>query len=221
MLDKLPKIEEWQIKLGIVGVQLVAITILLAYIFSSPIDKAEKKQAKKPEMKHALAFKKASNADLKKTQYHYPGSQTMNIPIDRAMALVLRDAKAGGQASLVPAVGMHDSATRPVGVVAAAADLPPLEMGKWVWNNKGCRACHTLESGAAKLAGPTWAGLYESDRSFQGGGSGKANDAYLIESIKDPRAQIVAGYPPAMPVVKLNKKELAGVIELIKSLKDK
>jgi len=223
MLDKLPlpKIEEWQIKLGVVGIQVVAITILLAYIFSSPIDRDEKKRAKTPEMKNALAMKATDDASLKKTQWHYKNSPSIDIPIDIAMALVLRDAKAGATASLVPLIGQHDSATRPVGVVAAASDLPPLEMGKWVWNNKGCRSCHTIDPAAAKLAGPSWVGLFNSERKFQDGSTGKADAAYIISSIKDPREQIVAGYPPAMPVVKLKKKELEGVVVFIESLTKK
>lgn len=223
MLDKLPlpKIEEWQIKLGIVGVQLIAITVLLAFIFSGSIDKDEKKRAKAPAMKNALAHKADQRKTLERTQWHYPNSPTLDIPIERAMKLVIRDAKAGARGSLVPAVGQHDAPTRPVGVVAAAADLPPLEMGKFVWKNKGCMSCHTIDRNAPKLAGPTWAGLYGSKRPIKGGATVEANDDYLKESITSPTAKIVDGYPPAMPLLPLKDNEIEGVIEFIKSLKDK
>lgn len=220
MLDKLPlpKIEEWQIKLGVVGIQVIAIAVLLAYMFSSPIDKDEKKRAKTAVMKNAVAEKQAQKDSLNKFQYHYKNSPMFDIPISRAMGLVVRDR---ANASLVPQVGAaHDQPTRPVGVVPAAADLPPLELGKWVWNNKGCRTCHTIDVNAQRLAGPTWVGLYGSMRTFKGGGQLKADEKYITESIKEPRAKLVAGYPPAMPVIKLKDKELAGVIVFIKSLSD-
>lgn len=220
MLDKLPKIEEWQIKLGIVGVQLIAIAVLFAYIFSSPIDRDEKKRAKTPAMKTAVAQKSAQLTSLNDWQWHYKGSKTLDIPIGTAMALVIRDAKGGQNPSLVPVVGQHIESTRPVGPVELG-DLPPLELGKKVWQLKGCKQCHTIEPGAAPKAGPTWVGLYGSDRTFADGTSGKADDAYITESIKNPRAKIVSGYPPAMATIPLKQKEIEGVIAFIKSLKDK
>lgn len=218
MVDEPSKIDRWQIKIGVIGLQLVAFTVLIAYIFSSPIDRDEKKRAKAPAINNAIAQTKLQKAALDKTQWHYPNSPTIDIPIREAMALVIRDAKAGPNASLVPAVGMHNSPTRPVGVVAAAKGLPKLEMGKWVWNNKGCRACHAIEPGAAKLPGPPWVGIFGTKEKMKGGAMIVVDEAYLIESIKNPMAKIVDGYAPAMPPLPLTKEELAGVVEFIKSL---
>ena len=45
------------------------------------------------------------------------------------------------------------------------------------------------------------------------------DEAYLAKSIQDPMADIVKGYPPAMPSAPLKQEELKRVIELLKGLK--
>jgi cytochrome c oxidase subunit 2 len=45
------------------------------------------------------------------------------------------------------------------------------------------------------------------------------DDAYLTESIREPGAQIVEGYPPVMPPYPLTDDELKNLIAFIKTLK--
>jgi cytochrome c oxidase subunit 2 len=46
-----------------------------------------------------------------------------------------------------------------------------------------------------------------------------ADDAYLANSIEDPTAEIVKGYPPIMPKNDLSGAELQQAIEYIKTVK--
>ena len=57
----------------------------------------------------------------------------------------------------------------------------------------GCTACHAIDD--KRLVGPGWGGLYNSRVSLLDGSTVTADDAYLRESIRQPDARIVAGYP--------------------------
>jgi cytochrome c oxidase subunit II len=113
--------------------------------------------------------------------------------------------------------GLEKTAAGSDGAVAAVSLA---SQGKTVAQSKGCIACHSADG--SKMTGPTWKGLAGSTRQFTDGSEGKADDAYLRESIENSSAKIVAGYPAGqMPVYKglFTEVELAQVIEYIKSLK--
>ncbi len=79
--------------------------------------------------------------------------------------------------------------------LAAAAYVPDPE-GLKLLRNTGCLACHSLD--ATKLVGPSFAGLYGSQRSVFSGNAERtvtADDAYIINSIYNPNDDIVAGFP--------------------------
>jgi cytochrome c oxidase subunit II len=101
--------------------------------------------------------------------------------------------------------------------IEIANSLPPVELGKRVYEKQGCNACHTVD-GTPKI-GPTWKGLYGKTHAIMGGGTVTVDENYIRESILDPQAKIVDGYPNSMPVTKLSDREITGVIEYIKSLK--
>ena len=46
-----------------------------------------------------------------------------------------------------------------------------------------------------------------------------ADENYLRQSITDPTAKVVQGFPPSMPLTKLSDRQITGVIEYIKTLK--
>ncbi|WP_339460760.1 cytochrome c oxidase subunit II [Pseudomonas sp. EA_105y_Pfl2_R69] len=91
-----------------------------------------------------------------------------------------------------------------------------LEQGRQLAQNNGCQACHSLD-GSASL-GPTWQGLYGSSRPLADGSSIQADEAYLSESILDPKARLVQGYPPVMVPYRFKQEELDALLALIKSL---
>lgn len=96
------------------------------------------------------------------------------------------------------------------GNAAAAAE------GKRLSDSKGCAACHGANGEGG--VGPTWVGLYGSEVTLADGTTVTADDAYLIQSIKDPASQIVADYRVPMPVVELTDAEIASFVAYIQEL---
>jgi cytochrome c oxidase subunit 2 len=91
-----------------------------------------------------------------------------------------------------------------------------LEKGRQLVEQLGCKACHS-QDGSASL-GPGWKGLYGRTEQLADGTRVQVDEAYLKESILDPKARLVQGYPPVMVAYTLNDDELGAVIALIKSL---
>ena len=97
--------------------------------------------------------------------------------------------------------------------------LPPVELGKKLYSSKGCNACHKTDD--TKLVGPGFKGLYGKDEKLADGSTVKVDDAYIRESILNPGAKIVEGYPNVMTPYQgqLKEREIVGLIEYIKTLK--
>lgn len=91
-----------------------------------------------------------------------------------------------------------------------------LEKGRLLAEKYGCGACHS-QDGSASL-GPGWKGLYGRTEQFADGTSALVDEAYVKESILDPKARLVQGYPPVMVAYTLNDDELGALVALIKSL---
>ncbi len=93
------------------------------------------------------------------------------------------------------------------------------EKGEELVEKSGCLACHSLD-GAVKV-GPTLKGLYGHKVSLADGTSVVADDNYIRESILDPNAKIVKGFPPVMPTFKgiLKDDDITAIIAYIKTLK--
>ncbi len=75
------------------------------------------------------------------------------------------------------------------------ASFIPEPEGLKLLRGTGCLACHSLEG--AKLVGPSFAGLYGSQRTVNEGDTQKtvtADEAYITSSIYDPNLEIVEGY---------------------------
>jgi len=80
--------------------------------------------------------------------------------------------------------------------VSVKADAPvTVEEGQRLYKAYGCIACHAIDDSSLTKLGPTWKGLYGSDRKVTGGVVRVvADDAYLRQSILEPGAKIVEGY---------------------------
>ncbi|WP_166358531.1 cytochrome c oxidase subunit II [Pseudomonas akapageensis] len=91
-----------------------------------------------------------------------------------------------------------------------------LEKGRQLVEQHGCSACHS-QDGSASL-GPGWKGLYGRMEQLADGTSVLVDEAYLKESILDPKARLVQGYPPVMVTYTLSEAELGALVALIKSL---
>ncbi|MEP7134083.1 MAG: cytochrome c oxidase subunit II [Chloroflexota bacterium] len=102
----------------------------------------------------------------------------------------------------------------------AAALVTPESKGEALVAGNGCAACHSI-NGAAGI-GPTWFGLGGAQVELEDGTTVTADDAYLIESIKNPKAKIVKGFAPVMPNTYaeiLTDEEIANIVAYIKTLK--
>ncbi len=102
----------------------------------------------------------------------------------------------------------------------SAEDLPPAELGKKLFTQKGCIGCHSVD-GSAKVC-PSLYQIFGHEVEFADGTKLVGDENYLEESILNPNAKIVKGYPPNLMQSykgQLEDKELAGLIAYIKSLK--
>jgi cytochrome c oxidase subunit 2 len=94
--------------------------------------------------------------------------------------------------------------------------MPLPELGELTFNQMGCSTCHSLD-GSAKV-GPTFKGLFGHEVKILGGSSLIVDENYIRESILEPQAKLVEGFPPAMPTFKgqLSDRRISGLVEYIK-----
>lgn len=102
---------------------------------------------------------------------------------------------------------------------AGADEEVSAERGEQLITQNACQACHSLDG--SQLVGPSFEGLYGSERNFEDGTSATADEDYIIESITNPGSKIVEGYQNAMqPYDYLSESELQSLVEFIKTLSD-
>lgn len=89
--------------------------------------------------------------------------------------------------------------------------------GKWVHGHLGCNACHSLDG--TRIVGPSWKGIYGKTEKTSAGDV-TVDDAYIKESVLDPKAKIVDGFQPVMPppTKQFSDTELQSIAMFIKSL---
>jgi cytochrome c oxidase subunit 2 len=97
--------------------------------------------------------------------------------------------------------------------------MPLQELGRQVYENKGCATCHSIDG--TRGQGPSWKGIYGQVHMGTDGKGHLVDENYIRESILYPQAVIVQGYQPIMPTFQglLLEREILGAIEYIKSLK--
>ncbi len=81
-----------------------------------------------------------------------------------------------------------------------ASDTEGVHPGRVAMENYGCLGCHSLDG--SKQVGPTFKGLAGRKTVVVVDGAEKtltADRDYILRSINQPNAEIVKGYPPAMP----------------------
>jgi mono/diheme cytochrome c family protein len=116
---------------------------------------------------------------------------------------------------------MSASAVDTKGASAPASE----EEGRRLYQAYGCIACHAIDATSLARLGPSWRGLYGSQRTVAGGVIRvTADEAYLRESILQPAAKVVSGYERgevSMPGYAgvLTDSQLDSLVLFIKSLK--
>jgi len=96
----------------------------------------------------------------------------------------------------------------------------PKELGAELYKTRGCQQCHSTDG--TRGIGPSFKGIYGHQQPLADGTTVLVDENYIHESILEPQAKVVQGFAPVMPTFKgkLKDKEIAGIIEFIKSLKD-
>ena len=110
-------------------------------------------------------------------------------------------------------------------VAAVALVKPTLDEGARLYQMIGCMACHSTDGSTVGKVGPSWKGIFGTERVLgKGGKSAIANEAYLRESITNPSAKVVKGFEKfdtGMPIYAgiLNESQIESLVLFIKSLK--
>jgi cytochrome c2 len=98
--------------------------------------------------------------------------------------------------------------------------------GEKLYQMFGCMACHSIDGTMQGKVGPSWKGLYGSERELAKHElkSVVADEAYLRESILNPNAKVVKGFEKfdtGMPIYEgiLNEGQVESLVLYIKSLK--
>lgn len=90
--------------------------------------------------------------------------------------------------------------------------------GEQLARSMGCAGCHGQDFGGG--AGPSLVGLAGADVLLADGTTVVADTAYLIRSIADPGAELVADYNLRMPANNLSDDEIADIVAYIETLAD-
>jgi cytochrome c oxidase subunit 2 len=98
-------------------------------------------------------------------------------------------------------------------------EVDAAQKGKKLAETLGCLGCHSID-GSVRV-GPSFQGIYDRQTELEGGGKATADEAYLRESINQPRAKVVKGFPNVMPEFKgkISEEDLSAVIAYLKTLK--
>jgi cytochrome c oxidase subunit 2 len=95
----------------------------------------------------------------------------------------------------------------------------PVDLGKAIFPTK-CGICHNIDG--TKKVGPPLDHLFGSQVKLDDGSTVTADEGYIIESIQNSQAKIVAGFPrpsPMPPMADLSPTQLNGLVKYIESLK--
>lgn len=97
---------------------------------------------------------------------------------------------------------------------------PPEVIGAKIFK-KTCQTCHSTTPGEIKV-GPSWGKTFGTDVKLTDGSTVKMDETYIRESILNPNAKARPGFPVGQMQSyegQLKEKDIAGIIEYIKSLK--
>lgn len=106
--------------------------------------------------------------------------------------------------------------------VVDESSMSPAQRGERIYKQvaaPSCSTCHSIDG--SKIVGPSFKGIYGRKEKMADGSEITADDAYIKESILNPMAHVVEGYPAAMPPYagQLKDEQIANLIEYFKTLK--
>jgi cytochrome c oxidase subunit 2 len=96
--------------------------------------------------------------------------------------------------------------------------LPLAAKGKALAEKSGCLGCHSTDG--SKKIGPTFKGLFGRETHLEDGRELRVDEEYIRESLFDPGARIVKGFPNIMPTFKgrLSGDDVAAIVSYLKTL---
>jgi cytochrome c oxidase subunit 2 len=90
-----------------------------------------------------------------------------------------------------------------------------------VLDAKGCLTCHSLDGRV--MVGPTFKGIYGRQEVVKDSAGHeravKVDAVHIAKAIQNPDAELIKGYPSAMPAAELTPTEMSQIIDFIRSLK--
>ncbi|HEX7673306.1 MAG TPA: cytochrome c oxidase subunit II [Bdellovibrio sp.] len=101
--------------------------------------------------------------------------------------------------------------------------LPLAKRGEKLFQLKACASCHSVDNPAVKV-GPSLFKKFGTEETLEGGVKIMVDENYVRESILQPNAKIVNGFPHGvMPTFQgqINENELNALVEYVKSLSGK
>jgi cytochrome c oxidase subunit 2 len=92
------------------------------------------------------------------------------------------------------------------------------QIGEKLFKDLSCVTCHREDTTGR---GPTLVGLFGKAVTLDNGNAVEADEAYIRESIVNPRAKMVSGFQPVMPTFQglVSEEGLLQLVEYVKSLK--
>ena len=92
------------------------------------------------------------------------------------------------------------------------------QRGRDVAETSGCFACHSLDG--SQVVGPTWQGLWGSEKTMADGSTVVVDENYVIESVREPTAKMVEGFAPVMIPYDADVVSDAALADLIEFLRE-
>jgi cytochrome c oxidase subunit 2 len=99
---------------------------------------------------------------------------------------------------------------------------PMTASGAELFQSLACSTCHRVDGDARLAQGPNLVGVFGHQQKLVDGRTIVADEAYIRESILNPQAKIVAGWPPVMPTYQgqVTEEQLNELISYVRSLAD-
>jgi cytochrome c oxidase subunit II len=114
-------------------------------------------------------------------------------------------------------VTVQDPAEYSAWLADEGGELDPVAAGEKLFTQLACVTCH-LSNGTGR--GPSLNGVYGGRVLLADGSTVAADDAYIRESILQPKAKIVAGFQPVMPTFQglVTEEQILSLTAYVKSL---
>lgn len=101
---------------------------------------------------------------------------------------------------------------------AGAEERESVMRGARLAQEKGCLGCHSTDG--SRVVGPTWKGIYGRSETLSDGRTIRADDDYIVRSIREPALERQDGYPAGiMPDLHLGASEIRDLLKFLKTVK--